>query len=228
MTSDDPHLRDDDVVRTVGVGPWPGPPEQWPAGPQYDRELLAEGDRRNVADRYRYHTVEAIAADMTSRAHTLHLAVENAGRDLNMGSLVRTANAFNLASVQVIGRRRWNRRGAMVTDRYLRIEHRPTIEDFTDWASETGVTVIGIDNVPGSQPIEHRALPRDCVMVMGEEGAGISPEILAACDEVLAITQYGSTRSINVAAAGAIAMYSWILQHGHRPDDTGYGSGQTT
>ena len=186
--------------RETGVGPWPGGPEAWPIDPRYAPELLAEGDRRNVVDRYRYWSVEAIRADLASRAHPLHVAIENVSQDLNIGSIVRTANAFNVAGVHIIGRRRWNKRGAMVTNRY--------------WASGAGYEAIAIDNGPGSRPLEGEPLPERCLMVFGSEGEGIGPALLAGCSRLLRIGQYGSTRSINVAAAAAVAMHAWILQHG--------------
>jgi len=196
----------------VGVGPWTGP---LPDDPRYDPELLAEGDRRNVADQYRYWSVEAIVADLDTRRHPFHVAIENWAHDLNIGSVVRTANAFNAAGVHIVGRRRWNRRGAMVTDRYLHVTHHPDAEALAEWAgSAPGVLpIVGIDNVPGSVPIEGYALPRECVLLFGQESTGLTAEAQAACDVVLHITQYGSTRSINAGAAAAIAMHAWATQH---------------
>ena len=206
-------------VRQVGVGPWPGGPEAWPTDPRYDRELLADGDRRNVVDRYRYWTIAAIRADLAARAHRLHIAIENVSQDLNIGSIVRSANAFNVAGVHIIGRRRWNKRGAMVTNRYLDVRHHPEPGELLDWAAASGYEVIGIDNGPGARPLEATALPERCLMVFGSEGEGISAELSAGCASLLRIGQYGSTRSINVAAAAAVAMHTWILQHaGPAPD----------
>ena len=197
----------------VGVGPWPGGPASWPEDPRLDRELLAEGDRRNVADHYRYWTVEAIVADLDSRRHPLHIAIENLGHDFNIGSVVRTANAFSVAGVHIVGRRRWNRRGAMVTDRYLHLHHHEDVAGLAAWAQDAGLALIGVDNVPGSLPIEHRELPAEAVLLFGQESGGLSAQARRACREILHITQYGSTRSMNVGAAAAIAMHSWMLQH---------------
>jgi tRNA G18 (ribose-2'-O)-methylase SpoU len=202
----------------VGVGPWPGGTAAWPDlstpdGARYDPQLLAEGDRRNVVDRYRYWTVEAIVADLDTRRHPFHVAVENWAHDFNIGSVVRTANAFNAAEVHIVGRRRWNRRGAMVTDRYQHVRHHPTVEDLLTWADEAGLPVLGIDNLPGSVPLEGYPLPRECVMLFGQESVGLSDAARAGARAVLHIAQYGSTRSINAGAAGAIAMHAWIVQH---------------
>ncbi|SDM27262.1 TrmH family RNA methyltransferase [Actinomyces ruminicola] len=206
-------------AREVGVGPWPGGPAAWPDDPRYDPELLADGDRRNVVDRYRYWTIEAIRADLAGRAHPLHVAVENLAQDLNIGSIVRTANAFNVAAVHIIGRHRWNKRGAMVTNRYLDVRHHAEPDELLAWAADAGYEVIGIDNGPRAQLLEEAELPERCLMVFGSEGEGISPALLERCSRVLRIGQYGSTRSINVAAAAAVAMHAWVCQHaGPAPD----------
>ena len=194
----------------IGVGPHPKP---WPVGPEFDQELLEHGDQRNVLDEYRYWTVDAIVADLNTKRNPLHIAVENWKHDLNIGSLIRTANAFNVAGIHIVGKRDWNRRGAMVTDRYMSVQHHPTVKDFADWAKERELPIIGIDNIEVSKSLEHRPLPRECVLFFGQEGSGMSDEAVAVCEVVLAINQYGSTRSINASAAGAIAMYAWGLQH---------------
>jgi tRNA G18 (ribose-2'-O)-methylase SpoU len=197
-------------VQGVGVGPWQGP---WPDDDRYDPQLLAEGDRRNVVDRYRYWTVEAIVADLDGSRHSMHVAVENWRHDLNIGSVVRTANAFNAASVHVVGNRRWNRRGAMVTDRYMHVVHHADVADVVGWARERGLAVIGVDNLPGALPLEGYDLPEHCLLLLGQEGPGLSPAAHAACDAVLSIAQFGSTRSINAGAAAAIAMHAWVRRH---------------
>jgi tRNA G18 (ribose-2'-O)-methylase SpoU len=197
-------------VSEVGFGPWSG---AWPEGEHWDPELLAEGDRRNVEDRYRYWRHEAIVADLDTYRHPLHVAVENWGHDFNIGSVIRTANAFNVAAFHIVGRRRWNRRGAMVTDRYQHEIHHPTVADLVAWAATPRIPLVGVDNLPGSVAIEGYALPSPCGLVFGQEGPGLTLEMRAACDVVLHITQYGSTRSINAGAAAAIAMHSWVRQH---------------
>lgn len=194
----------------MGVGPWPG---RWPEDERFDPQLLAEGDRRNVVDRYRYWSVAAIVADLDTRRHPFHVAVEDLDRDFNTGSIVRSANAFGAAAVHIVGRRRWNRRGAMVTDRYVEVRHHPDVPSFEAWAAGAALPIVGVDNVVGSVPLERTALPAACVLVFGAEGPGLSPQLLAASSVVVAITQFGSTRSINAGAAAAVAMHSWIVQH---------------
>ena len=194
----------------VGVGPWPGP---WPDDPRYDPALLRDGDRRNVVDRYRYWTVEAIRADLDTRRHPFHVAVENWAHDFNIGSVVRTANAFNAAGVHVVGRRRWNRRGAMVTDAYMHVSHHPDAAALAAWAAARGLPLLGVDNLPGSVPLETADLPRACVLLFGQEGPGLSAAAREACSAVLSIAQFGSTRSINAGAAAAVAMHAWVRAH---------------
>jgi len=198
----------------AGVGPWAG---EWPTGEQYDPDLLAHGDRRNVVDRYRYWRHDAIVADLDRRRHDFHVAIENWQHDLNIGTVVRNANAFLAAAVHIIGRRKWNRRGAMVTDRYQHVRYHETIEDIVTWAAGQGLDVIGIDNLPGSRPIETVTLPRRCVLLFGQEGPGLSDPARAACSALFSIAQYGSTRSINAGVASGIAMHAWIRAHAEPP-----------
>lgn len=195
---------------TWGVGPWQG---ERPTGDHYDPELLANGDTRNVLDKYRYWKMEAIIAELDSRRHKFHVAIENWQHDLNIGSIVRTANAFLAAEVHIIGHRRWNRRGAMVTDRYQHVRHHPTVEDFLAWAKSENLPIIAIDNVPGCKQLETYDLPQSCVLLFGQEGPGLSEPAIEAAEVVLEISQFGSTRSINASAAAAIAMHKWIQQH---------------
>jgi len=194
----------------VGVGPWPG---EWPDDPRFDPDLLRDGDRRNVVDAYRYWRTEAIVADLDTRRHPFHVAIENWAHDLNIGSVVRTANAFNAAAVHIVGRRRWNRRGAMVTDRYLHVVHHEDAAALATWARGERLPLLGVDNLPGSVPLETAVLPRECVLVFGQEGPGLSAATRGAASQVLSIAQFGSTRSINAGAAAAIAMHAWVRQH---------------
>jgi tRNA G18 (ribose-2'-O)-methylase SpoU len=200
----------DEERAEVGVGPWEG---EWPSGDRYDPDLLAHGDRRNVVDRYRYWTIEAIVADLDTRRHPFHVAIENWAHDLNIGSVVRTANAFLAAEVHIVGNRRWNRRGAMVTDRYQHVRHHASVDELLAWAAGEGVPVLGVDNLPGSVALEGYPLPRACVLLFGQESVGLSDAARAAAVDVLHIAQFGSTRSINAGAAAAIAMHAWIAQH---------------
>jgi tRNA G18 (ribose-2'-O)-methylase SpoU len=197
-------------VDPIGVGPHPKP---WPTADHYDPELLTNGDRRNVVDGYRYWRTEAIVEDLDSRRHSFHVAIENWQHDLNIGTVVRNANAFMAMSVHIVGKRKWNRRGAMVTDRYQHVEHHPTVDGFVQEMKERKLQVIGVDNLPGSVPIEEVTLPLHCVLVFGQEGPGLSEQVRNVVDLVVSITQFGSTRSINAGVASGIAMHTWIKQH---------------
>lgn len=194
-----------------GVGPWPG---ALPVDPRYDPVLLRQGDSRNVVDAYRYWTRDAIVADIDKRRHPLHVAIENFGHDANIGSVVRTANAFAVHSVHIVGRRRWNRRGAMVTDRYQRLHHHDSTADLLAFAAAAGLTVVAVDNVAGASRLEQCPLPRDCLLVFGQEGPGLSDQARDGAQLTVSIAQFGSTRSINVAVAAGIVMHAWITQHG--------------
>ena len=214
------------VPAEVGLGPWEGP---WPEGEHWDPDLLREGDRRNVVDRYRYWTLEAIRADLDIRRHGFHVAIENWQHDFNIGTIVRSANAFLAAEVHIVGNRRWNRRGAMVTDRYQHVRHHPQVADLAAYLQGLGedddggpVALWGVDNLPGSRPLETTPLPRRVCFLFGQEGPGLSPAAREACAETFSIAQFGSTRSINASAAGAIAMHAWVRQYADLGGETAW------
>lgn len=196
------------MITQIGVPPHPLP---WPEDPRYDPELLANGDKRNVIDKYRYWTVEAIKADLDTSRIDLHIAIENWQHDMNIGTIVRNANAFNVAAVHIIGKRHWNRRGAMVTDAYMHVFHHESVSDFVAAIGER--KIIAIDNLPGSLPLAKTALPAKAVLVFGGEGPGLSSEMTAASEMMVAIEQMGSTRSVNVGVASGILIYEWLQQH---------------
>jgi tRNA G18 (ribose-2'-O)-methylase SpoU len=197
-------------LTTHGVGPWRG---ELPEGDHWDHELLQKGDSRNVIDRYRYWTMAAIVADLDERRHGFHVAIENWQHDMNIGSIVRSANAFAAETVHIIGRRRWNKRGAMVTDRYQHVMNHPDVASFVAWARDAALPIVAIDNMPGAVLIERFAFPERCVLLFGQEGPGLTTEALAASDVQVEISQFGSTRSLNASAAAAVAMHAWITQH---------------
>jgi tRNA G18 (ribose-2'-O)-methylase SpoU len=198
----------------VGLGPHPLP---WPDDPRLDPDLLAHGDSRNVVDRYRYWRQEAIVADLDSRRHDFHVGIENWRHDLNIGTVVRAANAFLAREVHIVGHRRWNRRGAMVTDRYQHIRYHPTLTDLAGHCRERDLPIVAIDNLPGAVPLETTALPRRCLLLFGQEGPGLSADARTIAAVVCSIAQYGSTRSINAGVAAGIAMHAWIRQHAAPP-----------
>lgn len=212
----------------VGVGPHPQP---WPDDPRYDVHLLRDGDRRNVLDRYRYWTVDAIVADLDTRRHPFAVAIENWRHDLNIGTVVRTANAFLAREVIVVGNRRWNRRGAMVTDRYQHVRHVPSAADLATYAAGAGYEIVAVDNLPGAVPLETFVLAANVLLLFGQEGTGLSAEARAVAGTVCSIAQYGSTRSINAGVAAGIAMHAWIRQHASQPvsparEDSGRSAGR--
>jgi tRNA G18 (ribose-2'-O)-methylase SpoU len=198
----------------VGLGPHPQP---WPDDPRLDPDLLREGDRRNVIDRYRYWSVDAIVADLDTRRHPFAVAIENWRHDLNIGTVVRTANAFLAREVIIVGHRRWNRRGAMVTDRYQHVSHVRSAAELATYAAQVGYEIVAVDNLPGSVPIETFALPARALLLFGQEGTGLSAAARDVAASVCSIAQYGSTRSMNAGVAAGIAMHAWIRQHAAAP-----------
>jgi len=199
----------------VGVGPWedehPGEPR--PTEQRYDPELLDEGDKRNVVDAYRYWTREAIVEDIDTRRHPLHIGIENFENDSNIGTVVRTANAFAVDTVHIVGRKRWNRRGAMVTDRYQHLIHHADVSNVLEYAKAHDLTVVAVDNTPGSVPLETAELPERCLLLFGQEGPGVTHEAQTGSSMTVSIAQFGSTRSINAGVAAGIAMHAWVKLH---------------
>ncbi len=184
-----------------------------PINKRYDPELVAAGDTRNVTDRYRNWTVEAIQSDLSATARPIHIAIENYQHDYNIGTIVRSANAFNVSGVHIVGKRHWNRRGAMATEKYLQLYHHASVADLAIWAESHQLPVIGIDNIPGSQNLQLAELPAAGIFVFGQEGPGLSREMQQLCTHIIAIEQYGSTRSLNLGVAAGIFLYEWTRRH---------------
>lgn len=192
---------------SAGVGPHDKP---WPDDDRYDPELLEYGDARNVIDKYRYWSVAAIKADLDTNRFDIHIAIENWQHDFNIGTIVRNANAFNVSAVHIIGKKHWNRRGAMVTDAYMHIFHHSSVKEFQQAVQDR--TVLGVDNIAGAQPITTFTYPNKPVFIFGGEGPGLSKEMADICQDTIMIPQYGSTRSVNVGVASGILLYDAIQQ----------------
>jgi tRNA G18 (ribose-2'-O)-methylase SpoU len=168
-------------------------------------------DTRNVIDKYKGHSMKEIVADLDANGAELEIAIDNVERDFNMGTIVRSANAFGVRHVHVIGRRQWNKRGAMMTDKYLHVQYHESVAAFTETVK--GKKIVAVDNVAGSVPLSSVKFPREAVLVFGAEGPGIRPEVLAIADQIVAIEQFGSTRSLNVGVAAGVAMYAWVREN---------------
>lgn len=179
----------------------------------------AETDTRNLIDKFKGLPNEEIVAELDKSRIPLEIAIENLAHDFNIGTIVRNANAFNVSRVHIIGKRKYNRRGAMVTDKYLHIDHFPTVEEFIADAHKRKMRVVAVDNNrPESKALASVKLVPNSILVFGSESDGISQELLDAADQAFYIEQLGSTRSINVGCASAIAMYEAVRRLGLLPD----------
>ena len=177
-------------------------------------------DTRNLVDKFKGLPNEAVVAELDKSRTSLEVAIENLSHDFNIGTIVRNANAFNVARVHIIGKRKYNRRGAMVTDKYLHIDHFATVEEFIADAHARGMLVVAVDNNrPESKPLAKTELDPKSILVFGSESDGISQELLDKSDQAFYIEQLGSTRSINVGCASAVAMYEAVRQLGLLPKD---------
>ena len=177
-------------------------------------------DTRNLVDKFKGMSNEDIVAELDKSRVPLEVAIENLAHDFNIGTVVRNANAFNMARVHIIGKRKYNRRGAMVTDKYLHMDHFATVDEFIADAHTRGMKVVAVDNNrPESKPLQQTQLVSNSILVFGSESDGISQELLDKADQAFYIEQLGSTRSINVGCASAVAMYEAVRQLGLIPKD---------
>ena len=175
--------------------------------------MTIQNDTRNVVDKYRGLTVDEIKSDLNKSRHSFHIAVENFQHDFNIGTIARNANAFNVAGIHIIGKKHWNRRGAMKTEAYMNVFHHKTVADFISWAKENGLILIAIDNQKGSKNLQDSELPKKSVLIFGNESDGLSKEMIEACKQMIAIEQFGSTRSVNVGVASGILMYEFVRRN---------------
>lgn len=171
-----------------------------------------DSDTRNLTDQYKGLDTEDIKNDMRKRSFDYHVAIENFQYDFNIGAVVRNANAFNTRAVHIIGKRQWNKRGAMATNKYLDVLYHDSVKSFITWRDKENITLIGVDNIPSSKSIRNFQFPKECVLVFGQEGPGLSSEMIGYCKNIIKIDQYGSTRSINVGVASGIVMYEYVSQ----------------
>lgn len=175
--------------------------------------LTIQNDTRNVIDKYKGLSVAEIKDDLDRSRHDFHVAIENFQHDFNIGTIARNANAFNAAGIHIIGRRHWNRRGAMKTEAYMNIFHHKTVMEFINWAKQNNLKLIAVDNQKGSKKLNEIELEKGSILVFGNESDGLSKEMVEACKEMVAIEQFGSTRSVNVGVASGILMYEFVRQN---------------
>ena len=175
--------------------------------------LTVRNDTRNVIDKYKDLSVEEIKKDLETSRHNFHIAIENFQHDFNIGTIARNANAFNAAGIHIIGKRHWNRRGAMKTETYMNVLHHNNVQDFVNWAKENNLRIIAIDNQKGAKNLNNAQLSKGSVLVFGNESDGLSEEMVKACKEMIAIEQFGSTRSVNVGVASGILMYEFVRRN---------------
>ncbi len=192
-------------------------------------------DTRNLIDEYKGLSNEEVFERLDQKRNRLEVAIENVSHDFNAGTIVRNANNFNVAKVHIIGRRKYNRRGAMCTDKYLEVVYWESVDDFLkdqrargreivaiennigELKDENGELVLGRDGEPlCERPLERKKFVPDTTLVFGGESDGLTEVILRNCDDIREITNYGSTRSVNVGVASGIAMYEWAKQQGRK------------
>lgn len=172
-----------------------------------------ENDTRNLIDKFKGLSVEEVREKLNQNRSKFHVAIENFQHDFNIGTIARNANAFNAAGIHIIGKRHWNRRGAMKTEIYMNVFHHKTVEEFADWARKNSLRLIAIDNQKGAENLNETDLPENSILVFGNESEGLSAEMLERCEKMVAIEQFGSTRSVNVGVASGILMYEFVRRN---------------
>ena len=169
-------------------------------------------DTRNLIDEYKGLKNEQVFDALSKKRTGLEIAIENVEHDFNIGSIVRTANSFNVSKVHIIGKKKYNRRGAMCTDKYLEIVHHATIEDF--FKNQEGRELVAIENnTPRAKELHEKAFKKETTLIFGSENNGITAELLNKASDVRFIESFGSTRSVNVGVAAGIAMYEYVRQN---------------
>jgi tRNA G18 (ribose-2'-O)-methylase SpoU len=169
-------------------------------------------DTRNLVDEYKGMPNEQVFLELEKKRTPLEIAIENVEHDFNIGTIVRSANSFNVNKIHIIGRKKYNRRGAMCTDKYLKIIHHETIESFLNTQNNRELVAIE-NNTPRAQPLASKKFIQNTTLIFGSENNGITPELLEKAKDVRFIESFGSTRSVNVGVAAGIAMYEYIRQN---------------
>ena len=168
-------------------------------------------DTRNLVDEYKGLSNEQVFAALAKKRTPLEVAIENVEHDFNIGTIVRSANSFNVSRVHIIGKKKYNRRGAMCTDKYLEIIHHASIEDFLKTQENRELIAIE-NNTPRAKPLHNKYFAQNTTLIFGSENNGITPELLEKVHDVRYIESFGSTRSVNVGVAAGIAMYEYTRQ----------------
>lgn len=176
-------------------------------------EIDMEEDTRNLIDEYKGLSNEQVFDALAKKRNFLEVAIENVEHDFNIGTVVRNANSFNVSKVHIIGRKKYNRRGAMCTDKYIEIVYWPSVAEFLADQCQRKREIVAIENnTPRAKELHAKKFKDNTTLVFGSEGNGLTQEMMDGADDVRFIESFGSTRSVNVGVAAGIAMYEWTRQ----------------
>ena len=165
----------------------------------------------NVADQYKGMEVEDIKSKLAAKAFPCAVMMENWQGDFNLAQCVRNANAFGAKEVFYIGKRRFDRRGAVGTYNYTDVKYLSSTEELLLLKEQ--YIFVGVDNIAGSVPIEDYEHKDNSLFIFGEEGCGLTPETLKLCDVLISITQYGSVRSLNAGCSSGVILYDYTSKY---------------
>lgn len=165
-----------------------------------------------VVDKFKPLSGEEIRSELRRTASPFAILASCIQGDFNLSSLTRSANGFNAEKVFYTGKKKWDRRGAVGAHNYTPPEFLPNFSDvlalkqeyhfvaFENVGKTTRLDKFNWDFYPTKKPL----------ILLGEEGNGLSDEMLALADDLIEIPMMGSVRSFNLAVAGSIAMYDFL------------------
>lgn len=163
---------------------------------------------RNVIDQFKQLPDEEIRNRLKQTAFPYAVCIENWLQDFNIGTCIRNANAFNAKEIFYLGEKRFDRRSSVGVQAYTELKFLRTVDEFMELKKR--YTIIGVDNISGSVPIDDFQYPENPLFVFGGEGPGLTPGMQQLCDHMIMLEQFGSVRSLNAGTASGIVMHDFV------------------
>ena len=139
----------------------------------------------------------------------------NIAKKVNLGNLIRTANAMGVSEVLIVGKRRFHEFGAFGTARTTLKRHFYRLGDAVTFLRERGCVIIGVEIVDDATPVESATFEGPTAFMVGNEGDGLNDLQCQACDRFVYIPQYGSCASLNVNVATGIVLHQFATKAGY-------------
>lgn len=169
---------------------------------------------RNVRDQYKDIPTEDIKADLQSKCFPSSILMSQITGDFNIASVIRSANSFNFKSVYYYGNKRYDKRGTLGTHHYIDVHYLDDIEQIKLLKEQ--YHFVALENNINRHPINIKDYSwnyiKPSLICIGEEGQGLTDDILELADDCIEIESRGSVRSLNAAVAASIAMYDYYCK----------------